>query len=62
VYDTATAQVYVRGHDDILALTHGLDLVEPGMVWTPQWHPEPDADMPPRPEEFFCYALVARKP
>ncbi|MGD0604860.1 MAG: SAM-dependent methyltransferase [Streptosporangiaceae bacterium] len=62
VYDTATAQVHVRGHDDVLALTRGLDLVEPGLVWTPQWHPEPDADMPPRPEEFFCYALVARKP
>jgi hypothetical protein len=62
VYATATAQMYVRGRDDILALAHGLDLVEPGLVWTPQWHPEPDADMPPRPEEFFCYALVARKP
>ncbi len=62
VYDTATAQVFLRGRDDILALTHGLELVKPGLVWTPQWHPEPGADMPPRPEEFICYALVARKP
>jgi hypothetical protein len=62
VYDTATAQAYLRRHDDVLALTHGLDLVEPGMVWTPQWHPDPGAEMPPRPAEFCCYALVARKP
>lgn len=62
VFNVATAQAHVRGHDEVLALVAGLDLVEPGMVWTPQWHPEPDADMPPRPEEFFCYALVARKP
>jgi hypothetical protein len=62
VYDEATAQAHVRRHDDVLALVHGLDLIEPGMVWTPQWHPGPDAEMPPRPEEFFYYALVARKP
>jgi hypothetical protein len=61
VYDEATAQAHVRRHDDVLALVRDLDLVEPGMVWTPQWHPEPGAGMPARPEAFFCYALVARK-
>jgi hypothetical protein len=40
----------------------GLDLVPPGLVWTPQWHPEPDAEMPSRPADSFGYALVARKP
>jgi hypothetical protein len=62
VYEEATAQAYVRRRDDVLALVHGLDLVEPGLVWTPQWRPEPDEDTPARPEEFFYYALVARKP
>ncbi len=62
VYDEATAQAHVRRHDDVLALVRGLDLVEPGMVWTPQWHPEPGAEMPPHPEDFYYYALVARKP
>jgi hypothetical protein len=62
VYDEATAQAHVRRRDDVLALVRGLDLVEPGMVWTPQWHPEPGAEVPPHPEDFFFYALVARKP
>ncbi len=62
VYDEATAQAYARRRDDVLALVRGLDLVEPGLVWTPAWRPEPDEDTPARPEEFFTYALVARKP
>ena len=62
VYDEATAQAHVRGHDQVLALVRGLDLVEPGMVWTPQWRPEPEAEIPAHPEKSFYYALLARKP
>jgi len=62
VYEDATAQAYVRRRDEVLALVRGLELVKPGLVWTPQWRPEPEEDVPARPEEFFCYALVARKP
>ena len=62
VFDGATAQAHVRGRAEVLALVQGLDLVEPGMVWTPQWHPEPGSDMPSRPADFGYYALVARKP
>jgi S-adenosyl methyltransferase len=62
VYDEATAQAHVRDHDEVLALVRGLELVEPGMVWTPQWRPEPGAEIPAHPERFFYYALVARKP
>ena len=62
VYDEATAQAHVRRQDGVLALVDGLDLVPPGLVWTPQWHPEPEAEMPSRPADSFSYALVARKP
>lgn len=62
VYDEATAKAHVRCRDDVLALVRGLDLVEPGLVWTPQWRPEPGAGIPAHPEESFSYALVARKP
>ena len=62
VYDEATAQAHVRRRDAVLALVDGLDLVPPGLVWTPQWHPEPGAGKPSRPEASFCYALVALKP
>ena len=62
VYDEATAQVHVRRRDAVLALVDGLDLVPPGLVWTPQWRLEPGAGMPSRPADSLCYALVARKP
>jgi S-adenosyl methyltransferase len=61
VYDEATAQSFPRRRDEVLALVRGLELVEPGMVWLPQWRPEPGAELPARPEEFYGYALVARK-
>src|SRR6202012_1666680 len=61
VYDEATAQAHVRGHDEVLGLIRGLELIEPGMVWTPQWRPEPGAEIPAHPDEFFYYALVACK-
>jgi hypothetical protein len=62
VYDEATAQAFVRSHDEVLSLVRGLDLVEPGLVWLPQWRPEPGTVLPDHPEEFYAYALVARKP
>ena len=62
VYDEATAQAHVRSRDEVLELVRGLELVAPGMVWTPQWHPEPGAEIPAHPGDFFYYALVARKP
>jgi hypothetical protein len=62
VYDEATAQAHVRRREAVLALVDGLDLVAPGLVWTPQWHPEPGAGIPARPADSLCYALVARKP
>jgi hypothetical protein len=39
----------------------GLDLVEPGLVWAPQWHPDPDAAPDEDPGRSHVYAVVARK-
>jgi hypothetical protein len=62
VYDEATAQVFSRRGDEVLAMVRELDLVEPGMVWLPQWRPEPGAEIPDHPEQFYAYALAALKP
>jgi hypothetical protein len=62
VYDEATAQGHVRSRDEVLALVRGLELIEPGIVWVPQWHREPGTVIPAHPEESYGYALVARKP
>jgi hypothetical protein len=62
VYDEATTRGFPRRRDEILALVRDLDLVEPGIVWIPQWRPEPGTGIPDHPEESYGYALVARKP
>ena len=62
VYDAATTRMYVRSRAEVLGLVRGLDLVEPGLVWTPEWHPEPGAHVPERPSDCYYYALMARKP
>jgi hypothetical protein len=61
VYDEATEQAFVRPRAEVLSLIGDLCLVEPGMVWLPQWRPEPNAPPPDHPEESYAYALVARK-
>ena len=55
-------QVSPRTRAEILDLADGLDLVEPGLVWIPQWRPEPDSVMPENVAEAIYYAMVARKP
>lgn len=51
--------MYFRPHSEVAALFDGLELVEPGVVSAPLWHPEPgirDAE----PDDV--YAGVGRKP
>jgi hypothetical protein len=62
VYDKTTTQAWVRSRADVLALVEGMELVDPGIVWTPLWRPEPGDEIPEHPNEFYYYALVARKP
>jgi SAM-dependent methyltransferase len=63
VFDENGLVVAHRSRDEVAALFAGLDLVEPGVVWTPQWHPLDDT------EPFFAtpgrsatYAAVGRVP
>ena len=62
VMDKTADRVSTRTHAEILNLVPGLDLVEPGLVWLPQWRPDPGADMPPNVAEAYYYGMVARKP
>jgi hypothetical protein len=39
----------------------GLDLIDPGLVFTPQWRPESPHDVGPEPERAGVYAGVGRK-
>ena len=62
IYEQATASAHVRGRNQILRLVEGMDLAEPGIVWLPEWRPDPGVAPPPNPAEAYLYALVARKP
>jgi hypothetical protein len=37
-----------------------MELMEPGLVWTPEWRPEPGDPQMDRPSDCYYYALVAR--
>jgi SAM-dependent methyltransferase len=52
----------LRTRAEVEALFAGLDLVDPGVVWVPQWHPESLDDVyHDRPEASGLYGGVARK-
>ncbi len=62
VMEEATAQVSERSRDEVRALLGGLDLVQPGLVWLPEWRPDPGTEPPDDPSEAYIYAAVACKP
>jgi hypothetical protein len=61
IWDSAGIVVSHRSRDEVTALFDGLTLVEPGVVWTPQWHPADDTEPAyATPERSVTYAGVAR--
>lgn len=59
LYRNTPNPVYQRTYEEIRAMLSE-SLVEPGLVWTPEWRPEDPDDVPPDPERGFCYAAVER--
>ena len=62
VYRQSTSSAHVRTREHVERLIGGLELVEPGIVWLPEWRPDPGTELPPNPADAYFYALVARKP
>jgi hypothetical protein len=68
MYDTSSSSNAIwRSHDQIRALFGDFEFVEPGLTWTPLWHPEEKTELSPlvelhAPNESAIYAGVARKP
>ena len=58
---SVTTQVHMRSRAEILRFFDGFDLVDPGLVFLPQWHPDSPADVPEDPTRFAGLAGVARK-
>jgi hypothetical protein len=62
VFDEATEQAHVRSRPEVKKLVAGLEIVEPGLVWPPQWRPDPGDVIPPNAAESYYCVVVARKP
>jgi SAM-dependent methyltransferase len=60
VYRNATAPLVLRTRAEIEGLFHGFDLVDPGVVWLPEWRPE-ESYFIDQPEESLILCGVGRK-
>jgi S-adenosyl methyltransferase len=50
-----------RGRADVERFFDGLDVLEPGVVWAPQWRPEHPDEVGDHPERSATYVGVGRK-
>jgi hypothetical protein len=65
VYKRQTATPFtLRSRAAVTRFFDGLELIEPGVVWSPQWRPEPDdpADFVETPQPSVGLCGVGRKP
>jgi hypothetical protein len=51
-----------RTREEVAELMAGTEIVEPGVVWTPEWRPEPNMGVGEHPEMALVFAAVGRKP
>ncbi|MFG1702829.1 SAM-dependent methyltransferase [Nonomuraea sp. M3C6] len=62
VYQSASARLTLRSRDRVLELFEGFELVDPGLVWLPEWRPDQaDIDFIDSPESSLILCGVGRK-
>lgn len=62
MYKQTTNPLYLRDRAEMTALMAGLEIVEPGVVFTPQWRPDADGDTGETPSDAGILAVVGRVP
>ena len=62
VFDEATEQAHVRTRASIAKLVEGMEIIEPGLAWPPEWRPDPGDEIPVNAAESYYCVVVARKP
>jgi SAM-dependent methyltransferase len=58
---SVSTDAHVRSREQILRFFDGFDLVDPGLVFIPQWRPDSPADVPDDPSQFWGLVGVGRK-
>ena len=61
VFDEATQQAHVRSRDGVARLVAGMEIIEPGLVWPPEWRPESGDEIPANAAESYYCVVVAWK-
>jgi hypothetical protein len=46
--------------DEITSLCNGFTLLDPGLVWIPQWRPDSPDDVPEDPSKYWALVGVGR--
>jgi SAM-dependent methyltransferase len=59
---SVSTAAHVRSRADILRFFDGFEILDPGLVYIPQWRPDSPADVPSDPSEFWGLVGVGRKP
>ncbi len=62
MYAAGGVTLVPRSREETATFFTGLDLLDPGIVWLPDWHPELAVDEERNGSPVPLYAGVARKP
>jgi SAM-dependent methyltransferase len=62
LYRNTANRLVPRDRVEVVGLFDGFDLVDPGVVWCPLWHPESPEDIEDRPDQSAIFVGVGRKP
>jgi hypothetical protein len=61
-YDNTTTPFISRTRKQVTDFMSGTELVEPGLVWIPQWRPELPEELDDHPDRIGIMGVVGRKP
>jgi SAM-dependent methyltransferase len=62
VYNRSVAMaLHLRSRSEILRFFDGFDVMDPGLVYIPQWRPDPGADVPADPTRYGNLVAVGQK-
>jgi len=61
MFKQTTTPTTTRTRDEVLRFFTGFELVEPGLVWSPQWRPDSPEDVGEHPERMMMYVGVGRR-